>query len=268
MNDVKSTRQYAFNPSYERNQSFNRLVTWLHSQRYRHVIDAVKPIVPIDRPLQVLDIGCGLGRLYDVLNCSFRIEYTGVDPQAGYLDEANERYGEHANFRSLCVSAADPVICDRPYDVVIALETMEHIEGPTAARIIEQIAEISPRRFVCSVPIEIGPSVLIKNVGSVLMGYSRHRTYTWKQTLAAGLYQLDKLPRHSISHLAFDWRWLAQTIRDHFRIVETRFFPFRFLPAAVSATAFFIAEPRRSAATKTCRRKSRARKSAGSRISS
>src|SRR5690606_41992595 len=114
-------------------------------------------------------------------------------------------------------------------------------------RIIESIAHARPQRFVCSVPIEIGPSVLIKNFGSVLMGYSRHKTYTWKQTLAAGFYQLDKLPRHTTSHLAFDWRWLAQTIRDHFRIIDTRFLPFSYFPASVSTTAFFVAEPRPAA---------------------
>ena len=255
MSDSRTTREYAFNPTYERNQSFNALVSWLHSQRYKHVIDAIKPIAPAGRPLQVLDLGCGFARLYDVLRQSFDAEYTGVDPQAGYLDRANERYGGDPAFRSFCVSAADPAIFDRKYEVVTALETMEHIDGPTVVRIIENIARARPRRFLCSVPIEIGPSVLIKNVGSLLMGYSRHKTYTWRQTLAAGLYQLDKLPRHTTSHLAFDWRWLAQTIRDHFRIVETRFFPFRYWPASLSTTAFFIAEPRQVG-----RRKAKGRK--------
>lgn len=108
MNDVKPTREYAFNSAYERNQSFNRLVTWLHSQRYRHVIDAVKPVAPADRPLQVLDLGCGFGKLYEVLRHSFRIEYTGVDPQAGYLDKANERYGSNPDFRTFLYIGCRP----------------------------------------------------------------------------------------------------------------------------------------------------------------
>ena len=256
MTNVRTTGKYAFNPVYEQNQSFNRLVSWLHSQRYKNVIQAIKPIAALDRPLQVLDLGCGFGRLYDVIRRSFDAEYTGVDPQSGYLDEANERYGEDPKFRSFCVSAADPIIFDRKYDVVTALETMEHIDGPTVVRIIENIARAGPRRFICSVPIEVGPSVLIKNVGSLLMGYSRHKTYTWKQTLAAGFYRLDKLPRHTTSHLAFDWRWLAQTIRDHFRIVETRRLPFKYLPASISTTAFFIAEPRPVGRRKAKKRKS------------
>lgn len=257
MSELRTTKDYAFNPSYESNQSFNGLVSWLHSQRYRHVIDAVRGMKPVDRPLQVLDLGCGFGKLYDVLRHSFRIEYTGVDPQAGYLDAARQRYGRNPNFRCFCTSAADPGIFDRRYDVVTALETMEHIEGPTVVRIIERIAQSRPRRFVCSVPIEVGPSVLVKNFGSLLMGYSRHKTYTWPQTIAAGFYQLDRLPRHTTSHLAFDWRWLAQTIRDHFRILETRFFPFRHFPAWASTTAFFIATPRSDP-----RKKARSRKSA------
>ena len=67
MNNRRTTSEYAFNPAYERNQSFNPLVSWLHSQRYRHVIDAISPVVPADRPLQVLDLGCGFARLYAVI---------------------------------------------------------------------------------------------------------------------------------------------------------------------------------------------------------
>ena len=84
MTSAKTTGEYAFNPAYEQNQSFNRLVSWLHSQRYKHVVQAVTPIAPLDRPLQVLDLGCGFGRLCDVICQSFDAEYTGVDPQSGF----------------------------------------------------------------------------------------------------------------------------------------------------------------------------------------
>ncbi len=130
-------------------------------------------------------------------------------------------------------------------DIIVALETLEHIPEPTVVRLIELVAAAHPQLFVSSVPVEIGPAVWLKNVGSLLTGYSRHRDYRWSETFWAGLYQLDRLPPHHLDHRGFDWRWLEQTIRHNMRIVETRRFPFQWLPAALSFSVFFVAEPRR-----------------------
>jgi hypothetical protein len=127
------------------------------------------------------------------------------------------------------------------------LEALEHIPEHAVVRIVEQVAVARPHLFVCSVPVEIGPSIWFKNVGSLLMGYSRHREYTWNETFWAGLGKLDKLPPHGLGHKGFDWRWLAQTVRHSHRITRMRTFPFDALPASVSTSVFFVAEPRRAA---------------------
>jgi hypothetical protein len=37
------------------------------------------------------------------------------------------------------------------------------------------------------VPVEIGASIRLKNIGSALCGYGRHEEYTWAETFWAGL---------------------------------------------------------------------------------
>lgn len=130
-------------------------------------------------------------------------------------------------------------------DVIFALETLEHIPEHDVVRLVEAIAVARPKLFICSVPVEIGPAVWLKNVGSYLTGYIRHKDYTWTETFWAGLYQLDRLPPHVITHKGFDWRWLAQTIRHNLSIIDTRRLPFGFLPASFAFTVFIIAEPKR-----------------------
>ncbi len=232
--------------TYERNQSFNALLAWLHSFRYRHLIAAVGALSR-DRGaavLRVVDIGCAHGRAFAVLNERFPIEYTGIEVEDSFVDTARARYQAHSNFSIVHDVAENQLDKFEAVDVVLALETLEHVPEHTVVRLVEQIARMQPRLFVCSVPVEIGPAIWIKNLGSLLTGYVRHREYTWRETFWAGLGKLDRLPSHGIYHKGFDWRWLAQTIRHNMRITETRTFPFRFLPVWLSNSVFFLAEPR------------------------
>jgi hypothetical protein len=122
----------------------------------------------------------------------------------------------------------------------MSLETLEHIPEHIVVRLIEHIAAANPKYFVCSVPNEVGPIVWIKNVGSLLMGYYRHKEYKWSETLYAGFYQLDKVETHGTGHKGFDWRWLAQTIRHNRKITQTLSSPFRWLPKTFSVSVIFI----------------------------
>ena len=234
--------------TYEQRQHFNPLTTWLHSFRYRHIhrVFAHLSVEIGDRPIRVIDIGCGYAKLFTVLNDRFRIEYTGIERNEERVGVARERHGHHENFRVVHDSATEALAHVPPNhaDIVVALETFEHIPEHDVVRIVERIAELRPRRLVCSVPVEIGPAIWLKNVGSFLTGYVRHRDYSWRETFWAGLYCLDKLPPHGTRHKGFDWRWLAQTVRHNFGIRAIHRLPLRVLPSALSTNVFFVAEPR------------------------
>jgi hypothetical protein len=231
---------------YERNQVHSAVVSWLHSHRYKNILRVFEAVAREvkGRPIRVVDIGCAHAKLYQVLDERFDIEYTGIDPEPTLAAVARERYGNRPNFTLLETSALETVDRYRGADVVAALETLEHIPEHEVVRLVEAVAQARPRRFVCSVPVEIGPTIWLKNVGSWVAGYVRHTEYEWKETFWAGLYRLDKLPPHAVRHKGFDWRWLAQTIRHNLRIVSLQTLPYGFVPSAFSTSVFIVAEPR------------------------
>jgi hypothetical protein len=231
---------------YERNQQFNFVVSYLHSLRYKSILSVFKAATREagGKPIRVVEIGCAHAKLFSLLNPRFEIDYTGIEIDPVSVEAARSRYANYPNFRIMQEPAQDAVALFEAADIVVALEALEHIPEHDVVRIIEAVGAARPRLFVCSVPVEIGPAVWLKNVGSLAMGYMRHKSYTWSETFWAGLYQLDKLPPHDIRGKGFDWRWLAQTIRHNMKIKEIRKFPLGILPAAVASSVFMIAEPR------------------------
>lgn len=226
--------------AYERNQHANAVTSWLHSFRYRNAVSVMENF----GPAKVLEIGCGLTKLFEVFNNRFEIDYTGIDLDAEHIAIANSRNGHNKNFRALAgdaVAVLDSV--ERP-DIVFALETLEHLPGNDSVKVVDKVAAMRPKLFICSVPVEIGPAIWFKNVGSWISGYPRHASYTWSETFWAGLYNYDRVGEHLTGHRGFDWRWLAQTIRNKMRIREIRKFPLGFMPAALSTSVFMVCEPR------------------------
>lgn len=232
---------------YERNQKFNFVVSWLHSLRYISALGIFRDLSRSNNAAQmrVVEIGCAHAKLFSLLDEQFQINYTGIETDPACVDVARSRYGHKSNFSVVHASAATALCQISDIDIIVALETLEHIPEHDVVRIVEAVAAARPRLFVCSFPVEVGPAVWLKNIGSWLCGYSRHKEYRWAETLWAGLYRLDKLPPHAIGHKGFDWRWLAQTIRHNMRIIQLRKFPLRFLPAALGTSIFIVAEPRR-----------------------
>src|SRR5262245_10286823 len=201
--------------AYEQRQTHNAVISYIHSLRYKYIIDVFEELETALRgtDIRVLEIGCGYAKLFGILDKRFAIRYTGIEKQKDRVDVANQRYLMSSNFSIIHDSATNKGLFQEMAhpDIVVALETLEHIPRNDVVRLVENIAEISPRVFVCSVPVEIGPAVWFKNIGSLLMRYDRHKKYSWKETFWAGLYQLDKLAPRRMGHRGFDWRWLAQT---------------------------------------------------------
>jgi SAM-dependent methyltransferase len=228
---------------YERLQQHNFLTSWLHSQRFTNVLKTVAQFAKVfPQPFRILDIGCGPAKLYALLDSRYAIDYHGYETDLSFVEAVRSRYGQRPNFRISGQPIREANLTG--YDIIAALEVLEHIEERAVVRLVEAIAEAQPKLFICSVPVEIGPALWLKNIGSWLCRYPRHMEYSWRQTFWGGLYQLDKLPAHRTGHLGFDWRWLAQTIRHNMHIQSLTKSPLALLPAAVSASVFIVAVPK------------------------
>jgi hypothetical protein len=207
---------------YEHNQSYNIATRWLHSLRYRHVLEILDGI---RQPFRLLDIGCGPCKLYEVVNSKFDVE---VEPN--FIQVAQARHSHKPNFRLVAESIMQVIDEHENFDVICALETLEHMPRQDVRVLLDKVAARRSSLFMASVPVEIGPSIWLKNVGSALCGYSRHEEYTWTETFWAGLYRLDKLPPHGTDHKGFDWRWLRSQMVERFPDIEVHKLPFPVLP--------------------------------------
>jgi SAM-dependent methyltransferase len=217
--------------SYEARTNYNSIVRWLHSHRYRYVRDAVGELASrLNRTIRVLDVGCGYGRVVDEL-AGLPVHITGFDRDREMVTGAAAKYPA-AKF--IVGEGADPNMYQGDFDVVVAMETLEHAVPAEVPVILDLIANERPELFICSVPVEVGPIVWIKNGGSALMGYWRGDEYRPSYTFWAGLYQLHKIPPHNQGHMGFDWRNLEKQIRERFQILHRYNLPLRQLPLATN----------------------------------
>ena len=209
--------------------------------RYKNLEKIFQILLTLKEKPKVVEIGCAFGKSFEVLNrvsCDFT--YHGIEIRQDFVDIAIERYGTYANFDIHCCSVSDAFDLFSGADLIIGLETLEHIPENLVVKTLEAIRKSDFKYCYFTVPNEVGPAIIIKNIGSMVMGYIRHKEYTWTQTLHAGMYRLDVLPRHTTAHIGFDWRWLAQSIRHNMVISQRTKSPFKWIPSCVSPSIGFI----------------------------
>jgi hypothetical protein len=227
---------------YEKNQNFNPLISYMHSIRYKHVIKLFEKLSSQDKntTLKVVDIGCAHAKTFELLNNRFKINYVCIELDKDFSEVAKQRYSTCENFKIINDTIERHYSEFAHADVILALETLEHIPENIVVRIIENISMAKPKAFMCTVPNEVGPILLIKNIGLLLTGYMRHKEYKWRETFYAGIFNLDKIETHGTGHKGFDWRWLAQTIRHNMKISKSHSNPFSWLPKTFSFSIIFI----------------------------
>ena len=231
---------------YEENQSFNALVRFLHSVRFKTLERVATGLTPAFGPrLRVLDIGCGPASAYPVLTRLRRdVEYVGVEPRQDFCDLARERYDGESGFEIHQVGICERLDLIDRCDLILGLESFEHILEPEVERIVDAIGRAEFQKLLITVPNELGPAIVLKNVGSLLMGYMRHKEYRWRDTYHAAIYAVDKLPPHVNEHIGFDWRRLKRTLRQQVELTRITTSPWPWVPRAISPSIGFLCKKR------------------------
>lgn len=236
--------------AYETNQDRNAVTRFLHSIRYRRLSDAIAR-ASVDGRVRVCELGYGTGRSLDVIRRAAPggFDYVGFDFNEAFQKACRDRYPSSLEFRLLDLGA-DRFADSLPWrpDIIIALETLEHVPPAAWHSIARQANELNAPMLV-SVPNEVGPAIVAKNAGSWMMGYSRWKDYGFTNTVRASFGRFDSLPRHRGGHIGFDWRALMHALRQYFDVsVGTS--PFRGIPRSISPSIYFTCtpDPRRKAA--------------------
>lgn len=111
-----------------------------------------------ERPLHVLDVGCGNARLARLLDAQGLVcDYTGVDASPALLDLARAQTRDlvHVTARFHQADLADPHwwqgLEPAGYHVVVCLATLQHLPGrDLRARVVADLARLARHRVILS----------------------------------------------------------------------------------------------------------------------
>ena len=196
--------------------NYNFITKFLHGNKY-YIINNYLKTKYSNQKISVLDIGCGLAPFYEMFNKKYQINYTGIEPHTPFCKEINKRFPSAKNFKIINDKIENVINHFNSFDLILALDILEHIPLNIRFQIIEDISKIEFSDLFINVPNEIGPAILIKNIGSKMMNYNRDYEYSFIETLNAFFYKIENLPSHEKYHKGFDWRVLHYILHYYFK---------------------------------------------------
>ena len=234
--------------------SKNKVIAWSHQSRFVKALDLIG-----QGTQKLLDYGCGDGTF--VAMASDRVvDCHGVDVDANQIKDCRERLSDIPNVKFYTNDELSDSTHDRTYDVVTCMETLEHCTAPVVESVLADVARlVAPGgRAVISVPVEIGPSFLVKQSVRAIArrqgasSYQLHEKYPVGQALKMlfarrgtsvdrPVYGEPPLTGHS--HYGFNWRHLRGRVSQHLKVDDTLFTPLGFLGGWVSSQAYFVCRP-------------------------
>ena len=154
------------------------------------------------------------------------------------------------------------------FDVITCMETFEHCLEKDCQDLLASFAQhlSSQGQLIVSVPIEIGPSLLLKQILRYLSGlrnigdYKHMETYRFAELVRMLFPNADsqiERPRYELKlneretiyyhgHKGFNYRHLTKLIEDRFSIQEQVYSPFPFLHSLLNSQVYFLASPKES----------------------
>lgn len=242
---------------YYRDQigSKNKVIAWSHSSRF---VKALSLLDAADK--SILDYGCGDGTFLAMAAGQVKTAH-GSDIDANQIEGCRERFADLSNVDFSVIGDLADGKYDGSFDVVTCQETLEHCTEEIVEIVLSDLARlVSPTgRVIISVPIEIGPSFVLKQSIRALaarMGTSSYHMverYSGRDAakmVFAGrntavdrpLYKVDGAEGYS--HFGFNWRALRERVAQHLVVEETQFTPVGQLRGFVSSQAWFLCRPR------------------------
>jgi hypothetical protein len=140
------------------------------------------------------------------------------------------------------------------------METLEHCTEPVVDRVLAELARLcTPTgRVLISVPIETGPSFVLKYMFRTMAAwrklseYEYYERYAIRDAFRMVVARAGTIIRRPIygtagrefhSHYGFNWRHLRERVRGVLRVERTVFSPLGWLGGLVSSQAWFICRP-------------------------
>ena len=202
-----------------------------HQRRFSYAVD----LLDAQPDSRVLDFGSGDGYLLELLSAKLPHDnLTALEPLEYLQDEIKARFA--ANPIRIITSTTD--LPDHSFDRIACLEVLEHLQPADVATTLGELKRLVTLDgiLVISVPIEVGPSALLKYLAArLLTGSDRRHTIREVLRVTVGLSVARDRENKYIPHKGFDFRQLKEQVGENFTIVRELFSPVPLLRSALNA---------------------------------
>jgi SAM-dependent methyltransferase len=244
---------------YARKQIFSRdrLVRWSHRRRFLTALSVAEEFAGA----RILDFGCGDGTF---LGLAMRARgapalAVGAELSRADVEDCRRRFHHQARLDFVTVDELSSGAHAGKYDAVFCLEVLEHLVNWEPE--IELLGSLLADRgkLVISVPVEIGPSLVVKQLVRRIAGWRGVGHYPGTTSYSPGellssvfagsaqhisrpVFDTGKGPFHD--HKGFNWMVLRDRLRCDFVIERCFATPFPWLgPRAATQMWFILGRP-------------------------
>jgi SAM-dependent methyltransferase len=232
------------------------VIAFSHQARYRTAV-ALAGTHP-DGVL--LDYGCGDGTFLALVAGNFS-KCVGTDNAVDQIDDCTARFAGVPNVTFAPTTALHDAKHAGAYQIVTCMEVLEHCTPGSIDIVLRDLCRaVAPGgSIIISVPIETGPSFLLKYAVRTVAGwrnlgdYRHYETYSLREAArmvcASGRTRFDRPVygdpgKEFYSHFGFNWRSFRRRLSESLIVERTRFSPFNLLDGWFSSQVWFICRPR------------------------
>ena len=206
----------------------------------------------------MLDYGCGDGTFIALTHGAFA-DAVGCDIDDAQLDGCRSRLAALDRVRFIHLGDLADGTHAGAYDVVTCMEVLEHCVDAERTRVLDRLRRlVTPEgRVIISVPVEIGPALLGKQVFRAIAAWRGLGDYQYRERYSPREFASAVIARRSVvraeyevktpsgrmrycGHKGFDWRILETEIAQRFRIRERRFTPLPPFGRLMNSQVWFV----------------------------
>ncbi len=242
---MKTSRSASLSYAERTHHSPYRIVRYAHRRRFELLISEALAT----RPSTMLDYGAGDAEMLLTMlkdpRCDPSMTAIAFEPHVeGYNEHMSHRDDSEPTERITLAEKLEEVP-DQSCDVISCGGVLEHLTISERYRCYDFARRVlrPGGHLIVDVPIELGPAILIKNVGRrVLKGDERE--YTMRETLSAAFgltvfdphrYDPSAGNEFIVSHKGFDHRLLKKELAGQgFDVIKSVHSPVTWLPAALA----------------------------------
>lgn len=190
----------------------------------------LKRVIQIYCPnyLSIFEFGCNDSKSLLFLPY-LPLKYLGLDADwEGGLNIAKKKYKAIEDYKFLKTkNIKDFPILKSKFDLVICLETLEHLPPHDLERYLLNLSSLMKGYFIITVRNEIGFIFLIKYLFKILFNLDPDN-YSTLEIYYQFIGKVEEVKR--TNHKGFSWLELVKILEMHFEIVKIEGIPFSYLP--------------------------------------